>query len=310
MENITNRNNDVNGARSISAESATSGRCPMGEQRGPGRHPATARKGWSKEMNIAVMECYYLSNPVYDNGKPVRGYRRRMHGFWKERQSFNITEQRLCDQARLIRKNNWLTALQLAEIKDRVWNVNVVEGTDNYAGDVGEEVVEVNNTVKDDAFLISANIEELNNEDREIIEELTSIIKNDLHIELQGFKKVDKTLLRKHVKSINGVLKNVARESVTGTNDLLKACAILIGRKVGLKPVCRRANGKKEPWWKRRINQSIKELRKHVNILERKRKALLREQKSTRYLRINIRSRKKDWVWYWRSSNRDYKLSL
>ena len=129
MENITNRNNDVNGAGSISAESATSGRCPMGEQRGPGRHPATARTGWSKEMNIAVMECYYLSNPVDDNGKPVRGYRQRMHSFWKERQSFNITEQRLCGQARLIRKNNWLTALQLAEIKDRVWNVNVVEGT-------------------------------------------------------------------------------------------------------------------------------------------------------------------------------------
>ena len=95
-----------------------------------------------------------------------------MHSIWKERQSFNITEQRLCDQARLIRKNNWLTALQLAKIKDRVWNVNVVEGTDNYAGDVGEEVVEVNNIVKDDACLISANIEELNNEDREIIKEL------------------------------------------------------------------------------------------------------------------------------------------
>ena len=293
MENITNRNNDVNGAGSISAESATSGRCPMGEQRGPGRHPATARTGWSKEMNIAVMECYYLSNPVDDNGKPVRGYRRRMHSFWKERQSFNITEQRLCDQARLIRKNNWLTALQLAEIKDRVWNVSVVEGTDNYAGDVGEEVVEVNNTVKDDSCLISANIEELSNEEREIIEELNSIIKNDLHIELQGFKKVDRTLLRKHVKSINGILKNVATESVTGTNDLLKACAILIGRKVGLKPVRRRANGRKEPWWKRRINQSIKELRKHVNILERKRKGALKRTEKYKLLEDKYKVKKK-----------------
>ena len=76
----------------------------MGEQRGPGRHPATARTGWSKEMNIAVTEYYYLSNPVNDNSKPVRGYRRRMHSLWKERQSFNITEQRLCDKV----VNRWL----------------------------------------------------------------------------------------------------------------------------------------------------------------------------------------------------------
>ena len=169
MESITNRNNDVNGAGSISAESSTSGRCPMGEQHGPSHHLATARTGWSKEINIAVMECYYLSNPVDDNGKPVRGYRRRMHSIWKERQSFNITEYRLCEQARLICKNKWLTALQLAEIKDRVWNVNVVEGTGNYAGGGGEEIVDVNNIVKDDACLISANIEELNDEDGEII---------------------------------------------------------------------------------------------------------------------------------------------
>ena len=68
-----------------------------------------------------------------------------------------------------------MTALQLAEIKDRIWNVNV-EGTNNYASDDGEEVVEVNNIVKDHACLISASIEELNNEDREIIKELHSII--------------------------------------------------------------------------------------------------------------------------------------
>ena len=54
------------------------------------------------------------------------------------------------------------------------------------------------------------------------------------------------------------LLKNVATESVNGTNNLIKACAILIRRKVGLKPVRKRVNGKKEPWWKRRINQSIK----------------------------------------------------
>ena len=71
-----NIDNDVNGAGSHSSEGASSGRCFMGEQCGPGRQPATARTGWTKEMNIAVMEFYFLSNPVDEIGKPIRGYRR------------------------------------------------------------------------------------------------------------------------------------------------------------------------------------------------------------------------------------------
>lgn len=71
---------------------------------GPGRHPATARMKWNREMNIAVLvECYYLSKPVDESGTPVTGYRQRMHALWKERGLPKITEQRLCDQAGMIR---------------------------------------------------------------------------------------------------------------------------------------------------------------------------------------------------------------
>ena len=34
-------------------------RCSVAEQYGPGHYPTTARTGWSKSMNIAVMECYF-----------------------------------------------------------------------------------------------------------------------------------------------------------------------------------------------------------------------------------------------------------
>ena len=73
MEDMDNIENDANGAGSLSAEGASSGRCPMGEQRGNDCHHATARTVWTKDMNIAVMECYFLSNPVDDNGRPTRG---------------------------------------------------------------------------------------------------------------------------------------------------------------------------------------------------------------------------------------------
>ena len=86
-------------------EAAWPGRCPTVGQGWPRRHPATARLKWSRDMNIAVMECYYLSKPVDESGRPVIGYRQRMHAVWKERGLPKITKQRLCDQARAIRKN-------------------------------------------------------------------------------------------------------------------------------------------------------------------------------------------------------------
>ena len=98
--------NGVNGAGSVS-EGLSSGRCSVEQQHRPGRNHATAvitRMKWTKEVNVAVMECFYLSKPFTEEGKPIRGYRQRMHRIWKERELFSVSEQRLCDQARMIRK--------------------------------------------------------------------------------------------------------------------------------------------------------------------------------------------------------------
>ena len=67
-----------------------------------------------KDIEYSRMECYFLSRPVDEEGKPVRGYR-RMH-IWKERHDTEITEQRLCDQERMIRKNEWITKLELESV--------------------------------------------------------------------------------------------------------------------------------------------------------------------------------------------------
>ena len=48
------------------------------------------RQTWAKTLNTAVMECYFLSRPVEEEGKPVRGYRRRMHNIWKEQYGTEI----------------------------------------------------------------------------------------------------------------------------------------------------------------------------------------------------------------------------
>ena len=67
------------------------------------------RQTQTKTLNAAVMECYFFSRPVDNEGKPARGYRRRMHNIWKERYGTKITEQRLCKPTRMIRKNKSIT---------------------------------------------------------------------------------------------------------------------------------------------------------------------------------------------------------
>ena len=64
----------------LNKEGSSPGRCPTVQQGGLGRHQDTAstriRHKWSKEVNVIIMECYYRSNPVNENGVPIRGYRK------------------------------------------------------------------------------------------------------------------------------------------------------------------------------------------------------------------------------------------
>ena len=50
------------------------------------------RQTWTKILNTAAMECYFLSRLIDEEGKPVRGYRRRMHNVWKEWYDTGITQ--------------------------------------------------------------------------------------------------------------------------------------------------------------------------------------------------------------------------
>jgi len=77
------------------------------------------------------MECFLRSNPFDDTGRPIRGYRQRMMREWRERGVFYITEQRLCDQARAIRKNGWLSDLEIENIQRSISGINHVDETND-----------------------------------------------------------------------------------------------------------------------------------------------------------------------------------
>ena len=171
----------------------------------------------------------------------------------------------------MIRKNGWLPELQLADIKKRLMNISVEKNEDPEIY-FGEEPLEETAMVSNNGPMASENILELNDHDRE----------------LQGFKKVDTSVLREHVQNINRVLGNIVTDNITAKNNLVKACAILIGRKLGLKPSRKRIEAK-EPWWKRRINKSIKEIRRNIICLRERKEVISKRQKNIRYLGRNTR---------------------
>ena len=76
-------------------------------------HPATARVKWNKDLKKILMECFYRSKPFDDEGKPIKGYRRKMLREGRKRAMFEPTEQHVCNQARAIGKNSRLSELEL-----------------------------------------------------------------------------------------------------------------------------------------------------------------------------------------------------
>ena len=50
---------------------------------------------------------------------------------WRERGVVEATEQRVCDQARAIRKNGWLNGLELKEIRRNIRDKNELDETED-----------------------------------------------------------------------------------------------------------------------------------------------------------------------------------
>ena len=137
------------------------------------------------------------------------------------------------------------------------------------------------------------NVEEISEEKKMMMKNMIEIADHSLDEEVSEFKKVDRNLLKDWTMKVNAILKRIKSENITETNKLIGACAIFMGRKVGLKPNQRRGNAVKEPWWKRRIPPSIQELRKHINILERKKRGEIKKKEKYKVIEHKYRVKKK-----------------
>ena len=265
--------NGVNGTGAF-CEGASSGRCPVGEQRRPGRH-----------VNKVVMECYLKSKPVNENGVPIRGYRQRMFRVWPETGLFESTEQRICGQARAIRKNGWLSELEIEVIKRKINQEETGDTNVQGLGDASTDENIKNNEVQQEEgeFDVQdepgddANIKKLNDiseEDRRIISEILELSKS-LENNPVNLKKANQRQVEEITNRINKVIDKIPTRTITETNNLINAARMYVAKELGLKQTTQKQS--KIPWWQRRIEGDIKRIRKDINLLEREKWGELRK---------------------------------
>ena len=253
--------NDVNGSR-LAEQGPSSGRCSR--QGNIGRHHAnpviSKRRKWTSQENKIVMECYLLSEPR------IRGYRKHMLSLWLQKGMFWVSEERLLDQANTIRRNSWMTDLEIEELERKVTGsesviveeARSVEALPDHVGeDVRNVLPEMGAEEQTDSF---------DEEQVAIVMEIAEVIEKGRKDKLPALRNVPKKKLLKETVKVDKVLTKFKTYSITKTNELFFAGAVVVTNRLGVK--IEKTAGRKEPMWKRRLQNKIKELRKDVNELE------------------------------------------
>ena len=124
-----------------------------------------------------------------------------MHNIWKRRQGLKVTQQRLCYQARMIKKNGWLTELEMNVIKKSTVNENADKNDENIGNNDNddqsgatenkcENLVNVLQNLQNNVSLSFENVEWMSEEENIIIKKKIEIAEHDLDEKANGFNPI------------------------------------------------------------------------------------------------------------------------
>ena len=186
---------------------------------------------------------------------------------------FESTEQRVCNQANAVRKNGWLSELELEAIKRQIEYESQGElcreqDVTMEANTVETDVGTIEEEMNDAEDRIGDTERDLSEEHWTIVEQLKEImVKGGTGKEWHMFKKADKKVLKVQTNRVNEAMKYLKSKSITEIKNLIRAASVWIAEGIGLKKTERRK--KNEPRLKHRIEVDIKRLRQEVNFLGR-----------------------------------------
>ena len=179
---------------------------------------------------------------------------------------FWVSEQRLVDQANAIHRNSWMTELEIEELERKVTgsdSVIAVEARNVEAllDQVGEDR---RNTLPE--IGAEEQADSLDEEEVAIVMEISEVIERGRKDKLPALRNVPKKKLLEETAKVDKVLSKFKTHSITKTNEFFYVGAFAVTNRFGVKinKVARR----KEPMWKRRLQNKIKELRQNISQLK------------------------------------------
>ena len=242
-----------------------------------------------------VMKCYLQSQPER------RGYRKRMHDVWKGNNMPEVSQQRLCDQLLTIKRRNWVTDVQIEELKKQMVghqspNVNSRDETPNPCAN-GESNGDDLNVVARDHLgngRVLAQSENLNDnleplvdladqcEDVALIEQLKGVFQADQSSRLPALRMVAMDKLLEEAGCVNKALAALVASTreydgdISKINRLIYAGANVVCQRLGIRVTSESQKRESAKWWKIRMVRKIARLRKDLSRLEEAKRGRLK----------------------------------
>ena len=160
---------------------------------------------------------------------------------------FWVSEQRLVDQQNTIRRNSWMTELEIEELERKVTgsdSVIVEEAkSDNTLPD---HVGDVRNVLLDMGAEVQAD--SLDEEEVALVMEIAEVIERGLKDRSPALRSAPKKKLLEQTAKVDKVLTTFKTHSITKTNELFYAGAVVATNRLEVK--IDKVAGRKEPMWK------------------------------------------------------------
>ena len=147
---------------------------------------------------------------------------------------FEVTEQRLADQARAIKTNQWLSELELEEIRSRCNDMQFEREREIERDPSPRESDNVQSESQNErrALEISAEIDE---ESRKILQDVIAKYNGTEELIPMNLRNFNRNVLKEKVRKVNSALRCIHTDDITETNRLILAAAVVVQEELRVK---------------------------------------------------------------------------
>ena len=133
----------------------------------------------------------------------------------------------------------------------------------------------VRDTVRNETVKFEIEEREMSCVQLEIFTQIIELMESNDLPNPPNLRRIDRRRLKEAVIKVNDVISAVKTDDITQTNRLIKPVGAIVTAKIpGVKQETTQ-NIRKEPFWKRRIERKIDQLRKDVSLIERWKEGIL-----------------------------------